>query len=143
MPTEQPNERDVAYEVASHFAKSLHQQYYSDGNEWGLCDTTAGVITQISNMVAGLERRLNVAQTRLQQVQAEPDWSTSETGMEFWKNPYIPMRERLLIADGAIAYRTQCARQQIESLEQKVKELEVWREKVFAVHPNIDLDIGE
>jgi hypothetical protein len=36
----------------------------------------------------------------------EPNWTDSETLMsEPWKNPLIPIDERLLIADGAIAWR--------------------------------------
>lgn len=34
------------------------------------------------------------------------DWSDSKTGeLEMWKNPLIPVEERLQIADGAIAFR--------------------------------------
>lgn len=36
---------------------------------------------------------------------SEPDWSGSETVMsESWKNPLLPMPERLLIADGAVRF---------------------------------------
>lgn len=36
----------------------------------------------------------------------EPDWSNSETlPTEMWKNSFIPMNDRLEIADGAIAFR--------------------------------------
>ena len=36
----------------------------------------------------------------------EPDWSDSETlPTEMWKNSFIPMNDRLEVADGAIAFR--------------------------------------
>lgn len=34
----------------------------------------------------------------------EPEWADSTTGLEMWKNPLIPMADRLLIADGTIAF---------------------------------------
>lgn len=36
----------------------------------------------------------------------EPDWADSKTlPSEMWKNPLIPMNERLEIADGAVRFR--------------------------------------
>lgn len=36
----------------------------------------------------------------------EPDWSDSKTLLsECWKNPLHPMSDRLLMADGAVAFR--------------------------------------
>jgi hypothetical protein len=37
---------------------------------------------------------------------SEPNWTESKTGdCEIWKNPLIPMNDRLEIADGAIRFR--------------------------------------
>lgn len=37
---------------------------------------------------------------------SEPNWTGSKTGdCEIWKNPLIPMNDRLEIADGAIRFR--------------------------------------
>ncbi|MNQ38143.1 hypothetical protein D3C85_517070 [compost metagenome] len=48
------------------------------------------------------------------------DWSNSKTGQsELWKNPLIPIEERLLIADGAIAFN----REVISNLRNQIKEL--------------------
>jgi len=52
-------------------------------------------------------------------VSAEPDWSSSKTLLsEMWKNPSIPMPERLQIADGAVRFRDEVIanlRQQLAS----------------------------
>lgn len=54
--------------------------------------------------VLRLQTKIGVLETRLKQV--EPDWSNSETLLtEAWKNPFIPVDQRFLIADGAIAWR--------------------------------------
>lgn len=54
--------------------------------------------------VLRLKTKIGVLETRLKQV--EPDWSNSETLLtEAWKNPFIPVNQRFLIADGAIAWR--------------------------------------
>lgn len=51
-----------------------------------------------------------------------PDWTDSETLIsEIWKNPLISLSERLLIADGAIAYQ----RKIIDNLRSKIKSEEV------------------
>ena len=51
----------------------------------------------------------------------EPDWSESKTLIsELWKNPMIPMNERLVIADGAIAFYKEV----IANLRKKLKETE-------------------
>ena len=40
------------------------------------------------------------------QVEQEPDWTNSETGLlECWKNPMHTMPDRLQMADGAVAFR--------------------------------------
>lgn len=42
----------------------------------------------------------------LNEIMEEPDWSNSRTLLsEPWKNLLTPMKERLLIADGAVAFR--------------------------------------
>lgn len=48
----------------------------------------------------------------------EPNWTDSETNVsEIWKNPLISLKDRLLIADGAIAHQ----RKIIENLRNKIK----------------------
>ena len=48
-------ERDDAMREASSLAKWLHKTYYAlTAPDWSLCDTPAGVITQIDNMVTGI-----------------------------------------------------------------------------------------
>lgn len=51
----------AAYKEAANLATALfkkhfaHEEHYASGKVvWGLCDTTAGVISQIDNMVSGL-----------------------------------------------------------------------------------------
>lgn len=51
----------LAYKEAASLAKALfkkhfaHEEHYASGRiVWGLCDTTAGVISQIDNMVCKL-----------------------------------------------------------------------------------------
>ena len=42
---------------AESLATSIWEQYYKeDSPDWGLCDSVAGVITQIDNMVSGMEK---------------------------------------------------------------------------------------
>ena len=62
-PLEAEKEQDtLAYREAASLAKSLFKKHYEQQDEdyasgrivWGLCDTTAGVISQIDNMVSGL-----------------------------------------------------------------------------------------
>jgi len=59
----QPEQEPVAYREAANLANSLFKKHFSQDEHyasgrvvWGLCDTTAGVISQIDNMVCGLER---------------------------------------------------------------------------------------
>ena len=58
----------------------------------------------------------------------EPDWTDSETGLlECWKNRLHPMSDRLLMADGAIAFRDKIIanlRSQLASLSAKQGEQE-------------------
>lgn len=52
--------------------------------------------------------------------ETEPDWSESETLIsELWKNPMLDKNERLLIADGTIAWQ----RKVINNLRAQIKEL--------------------
>jgi hypothetical protein len=65
-PAAQPvsqSHNDLAYKEAVSLATALfkkhfaHEEDYASGKiAWGLCDTTAGVISQIDNMVSGLVR---------------------------------------------------------------------------------------
>ena len=57
----QPEQETQAYREAAQLAKWLFKTHYaqeeayvSDRVIWGLCDTTAGVISQIDNMVCKL-----------------------------------------------------------------------------------------
>lgn len=53
--------------------------------------------------------------------QQEPDWSSSETQvLECWKNPLHPMTDRLLMADGAVAFRDKT----IANLRRRIKILD-------------------
>ena len=61
MAQPQPVQDDVAYKEAANLATALfkkhfaHEEHYASGKVvWELCDTTAGVISQIDNMVSGL-----------------------------------------------------------------------------------------
>lgn len=48
-------ERNDSMREASRLAISLYKTYYTqDSPNWGLCDTPAGVITQIDNMITGI-----------------------------------------------------------------------------------------
>ena len=56
-----PAQPDPAYSAACHLATALFKKHfahlpdYASGQVvWGLCDSTAGVISQIDNMVSGL-----------------------------------------------------------------------------------------
>lgn len=56
-------EQDVAYKEAKYLAEALFQKHYARDEcyasgrvEWGLCDSTAGIISQIDNMVSVLVR---------------------------------------------------------------------------------------
>lgn len=59
QPTKQ--EQDLAYREAAQLATDLFKKHYASNEEyatgqvvWGLCDSTAGIISQIDNMVSGL-----------------------------------------------------------------------------------------
>ena len=58
-----PNQ-DLAYREACRLAIWLFQKHYADDEHyasgrvvWELCDSTAGVISQIDNMLAGLDMK--------------------------------------------------------------------------------------
>jgi len=52
---ETTQDRDLAYIEASSLALSLHKKFYAEESpNFGLCDSTAGIITQINNMTCGL-----------------------------------------------------------------------------------------
>lgn len=62
-----PTEHDAAYREAKHLAEALFKKHYardkcysSGAVEWGLCDSTAGIISQIDNMVCQLVRPADV-----------------------------------------------------------------------------------
>lgn len=50
---------DAATREASTLALYLWQSYYTEESpEFSLCDTPAGIITQIDNMLAGIEEKI-------------------------------------------------------------------------------------
>lgn len=52
----------------------------------------------------------------------EPDWTESESGpLELWKNPLIPMRDRLLMADGGYHYMRMSHQKVCRRLQETVK----------------------
>lgn len=51
---------------------------------------------------------------------SDVDWSRSKTGNEMWKNPFIPIENRLLICDGAISFRDEV----IKNLRNQIKQIE-------------------
>ena len=58
IPTEQEflMENDSTYRQAVDLASHMVKIFYPEGDTFILCDSTAGVISQIDNMVTGLER---------------------------------------------------------------------------------------
>jgi len=49
-------ENDTAYREAVYLAANMVKMFYPENETFILCDSTAGVISQIDNMVTGLER---------------------------------------------------------------------------------------
>lgn len=77
----------AAKREADYLAKSLFRQFYSQNEDyasgrvtWELCNTPAGVITQIDNMVAGIIRK---------QIEAENALRTSEHHRAKEKEEYV------------------------------------------------------
>jgi len=58
IPTEQEflMENDSTYREAVHLAVNMVKMFYPENDTFILCDSTVGVISQIDNMVTGLER---------------------------------------------------------------------------------------
>ena len=54
---------------AESLAVSLHKRHYGDVTQWELCDSTAGVILQINNMVAGLNEQIEAKDEALFQME--------------------------------------------------------------------------
>ncbi|GEM_PF-2052210 len=89
----QPNaaladEGDAAYREARTLATALFKKHFAHGQEyasgevvWGVCDTTAGIISQIDNMVSGLVQPADAAALA-------DGWMPIETapkdGVELW-----------------------------------------------------------
>jgi DNA repair exonuclease SbcCD ATPase subunit len=55
------DELEKAINEAASLATSIHKTEFSDVNDWGLCDSVAGIITQIDNMYAGVRNQRNEA----------------------------------------------------------------------------------
>lgn len=82
---------DSAYREAVDLATSLfkkhyaHEDHYASGKVvWGPCDTTAGVISQIDNMVTGLSRTPPVGAGGAVVMDARPDSVHSDSGECDW-----------------------------------------------------------
>ena len=58
----------AAKSEADSLATSMHKRHYSDVTQWGLCDTPAAVITQIDNMVAGLNEKLSAKDEEIERL---------------------------------------------------------------------------
>jgi hypothetical protein len=61
------NKKGIAFMEASYLATVIFNKYYKEDSHyanghvtWELCDTTEGILTQISNMVSGLVRESSV-----------------------------------------------------------------------------------
>lgn len=48
---------DVCYKEAVDLAVYMVKKFYNENDEFHLCDSTRGVISQIDNMVTGLVRK--------------------------------------------------------------------------------------
>lgn len=64
-------ERDEAQREAVTLAKTLHRLFYSDVTQWRPCENPAAVISQIDNMVAGIMRKLEAAESALTEANAK------------------------------------------------------------------------
>lgn len=116
----QPVQDDAAYKEAVSLATALfkkhfaHEEHYASGQVvWSPCDTAAGVISQIDNMVSGLVQPQPVQQDRVAELEAANAellavlgdiWYALEKariwgGMEWKYNPlnpvhYLPARDK-------------------------------------------------
>lgn len=58
-------ELDAAKRAAESLATSIHRSEYSDVTQWELCDSVAGVISQIDNMYAGVRKQRDEAREKI------------------------------------------------------------------------------
>jgi hypothetical protein len=70
-------------------AKAMHRDFYSDASKLKLFDYTAGVISQIDNMYAGIRKRYTEAVALNREIEAENERlrDTIKTLREFIKPP--------------------------------------------------------
>ena len=67
----------LAQREADSLAQSLNRRFYSEKASWGLCDSVAGVISQIDNMAAGLGQRAEKAEAEVERLRASlKAWTT-------------------------------------------------------------------
>ena len=50
-------DNDSSYNEAARLAMSLVKRHWPENDEFSLCDSTCGVISQIDNMTTSLERK--------------------------------------------------------------------------------------
>jgi hypothetical protein len=68
---------------------------------------------------------------RIKPVNQEPDWSNSKTGpLELWKNPMYSMQDRLIMADGAIAFLNKINIKQENRIFELIEKIEKIKEIV-------------
>ena len=71
---------------AEYLATALNRRYYAEeAPNWGLCDSVAGVISQIDNMAAGLGQRAEKAEAEVERLRANLVRAV-EIAEEFWNN---------------------------------------------------------
>jgi hypothetical protein len=63
-------ENEEAKREARILAQAMWEQSYADATEWQMLDDTAGIITQISNMAAGVRDRATNAEAEVQRLTA-------------------------------------------------------------------------
>ncbi|MBB4063635.1 hypothetical protein [Gellertiella hungarica] len=73
---------NAANREARMLAQAMHEQSYPHVAEWQMLDDTAGIITQISNMAAGIRDRATAAEASLSQAIKERDKAVEETREE-------------------------------------------------------------
>lgn len=62
----------LAQREADSLAQSLNRRFYSEeASNWGLCDSVAGVISQIDNMAAGLGQRAEKAEAEVERLKEQ------------------------------------------------------------------------
>ena len=79
---------------AEYLATVIHKSEYSDASDWSLCDSVAGVISQIDNMYAGV---------RMQRDEARAAWYEMQSSFERSRDEVDAMLERAHKAEHKLA----------------------------------------